>query len=255
MHSLLPTHIPFKVRWLPPRGRRINKAEVNQGHAYACWDDLSQPCQKAEAPIPIIVLAFAGFNSSNSGFKFVVQDMVGWLLFYDCTKFLNFTIKQTNSAINLTHEAKNYLHGHYVKDMVGPCEEAFLKFTAMMEMMRYHCDDLIFLSTKYSPLFSPDDINTLATLVSDYDGEIVTNKAIKGHRTKDICRFVSMRSITAHERKQATTLSPFQFSYPEESEMKMKIEPPIDKTINAPMTMTLDEDDDFDYSSAKIFSM
>jgi hypothetical protein len=119
------------------------------------------------------VLAFAGFNSSSNGFKFVVQDMVGQMLFYNCTKFLNFTILQTDSAINLTHEAKNYLH--------GPCKEAFLKFTAMTEMMRYHCDNLLFLSTKYSPLFSPDDINTLATLVSDYDGEIVTNKAIKGH--------------------------------------------------------------------------
>jgi hypothetical protein len=53
------------------------------------------------------VLAFAGFNSSTNGFKFVVQDMVGWMLCYNCTKFLNFTILQTKSAINLTHEAKN----------------------------------------------------------------------------------------------------------------------------------------------------
>jgi hypothetical protein len=43
-----------------------------------------------------------------------------------------------------------------------------------------------------------------------------------------------MRTITAHERKQAATLFPFQFSYPEKNKMKMKIEPPIDKTINAP---------------------
>jgi hypothetical protein len=35
-----------------------------------------------------------------------------------------------------------------------------------------------------------------------------------------------MHSITAHERKQAAALFPFQFSYPEESKMKMKIEPP-----------------------------
>jgi hypothetical protein len=37
--------------------------------------------------------------------------------------------------------------------------------------------------------------------------------------------------------------------------MKMKIEPLIDKTINALTTMMLDEDDDFDYSSAKFCSM
>jgi hypothetical protein len=57
------------------------KAEVKKDHAYACWDDLSQPRQKAEALIPIIVLAFAGFNSSTSRFKFVVQDMVGRMFF------------------------------------------------------------------------------------------------------------------------------------------------------------------------------
>jgi hypothetical protein len=85
----------------------------------------------------------------------------------------------------------------------------------MMEMMRYHCDDLIFLSTKYSPLFSPDHINTLATLASDYDGEISTNKAIKGHCTEDICRLISMRGITTHECKHMATWFPFQFSYPE----------------------------------------
>jgi hypothetical protein len=92
------------------------------------------------------VLVFAGFNSSNSGFTFVVQDMVGRMLFYNHTKFLNFTILQTNSAIDHTHEVKNYLHGCCVKDMVGPCKEVFLKFTGMMEMMHYHHDNLIFLS-------------------------------------------------------------------------------------------------------------
>jgi hypothetical protein len=65
------------------------------------------------------VLAFAGFNSSTSRFKFVAQDMVGQMIFYNRTKLLNFTILQTNSAINLTHEAKNYLHCCYVKDMVA----------------------------------------------------------------------------------------------------------------------------------------
>jgi hypothetical protein len=93
----------------------------------------------------------------------------------------------------------------------------------MAEMMHYHRDNLLFLARKYSgPLF-PYKYKALKTLVADYDGEIATNKAIKGHRTEDIRHIISMRSISNQERKNAATMYPFQFAFPQENKMEVKI--------------------------------
>jgi hypothetical protein len=132
--------------------------EVNLGHSYACLlglNVLSMP--KGEALIPIMVLTFCGFNSC-SGFKLVAQDLIGWTLFNNCIKFEEFKDLQHNSSINVTLEARKYLHGHYVKDMVGLCKEAFLKFTCVT----YH-HDLLFLSRKYSP-----QIRALKSFIADF---------------------------------------------------------------------------------------
>jgi hypothetical protein len=121
----------------------------------------------------------------------------------------------------------------------------------------------------------------LENFVHDYDGEVATIKAVKGHRTKDIQRFLVMRKCTTQERSEAKTIglvdedqdeeeaakevirsvSPFQFRYPKDS-AEVKVESSSKKrqaegkqkmvinsscTSNTSAMMTLD-DDTFDFS-------
>jgi hypothetical protein len=215
-----------------------------------------------------------------------VQNIAARMVFFNRTKLVSFSIVKRNSQITLTHQAKVYLHGRRLMDMIGPSEEAFIRFVNLVDLVRYHPQAMECYAFKYEALFTPEESDTLVDFVKEFKGNkndtnVFKNirKIFKGYRRTDIDFFRMLRGEVLKERKQVSTvlaemdeaakcgmekdgfppnrfnISPFTFNFPEViGKESIKIEQGVaikeESTVNEFEAMAWD-DDDFDYSKSR----
>jgi hypothetical protein len=71
----------------------------------------------------------------------------------------------------MTPKAMSYLHGKLLMDLVTPCEEAFIRFVVLLDIMLYHPYSLEPLLEKYGILFSAQDKNAVLEFIDTYTTE------------------------------------------------------------------------------------
>jgi hypothetical protein len=135
-------------------------------------------------------------------------------------------------------------------DLLTPCEEAFIWFVVLLDIIRYHSYSLEPSLEKYDILFSDQDKEAILDFIGTYTKHGVERsqpppfscrKPFKGYRTKDIHLFLIVKKQVLSERmNQKTVVSPdidlpsgnltttgvipFTFSFPE-SIACIKLEP------------------------------
>jgi hypothetical protein len=134
---------------------------------YLSYEDLPSHA-KAEALFPIIVASC--LNLSSSTYKHVLQDIFGRLVFHARTSVCGFVVTRKGSASDLTNKVASYLHGRFLKNLMGVPEEAFIRFVIITDFLRYHFNRLTHLSKKYRHLLSRknEDYNAIVSLLESY---------------------------------------------------------------------------------------
>jgi hypothetical protein len=181
----------------------------------------------------------------------MLQPIFAAAYFFNRAKFLPFPIQSgRNKRCNLTPKAMAHLHGKRLMDLLTPCEEAFIWFVVLLDIMRYHSYSLVPSLEKYGILFSGPDKDAVFEFIDTYMKHGVERSQpppfnirtpFKGYRTKDIHLFLIVKKQVLSERKnQKTVVSPdinlpsgnltttgvipFTFSFPE-SIACIKLEP------------------------------
>jgi hypothetical protein len=257
---------------------------ANNDEDYDSWYDLSSPRQKAEALLPILAITSLRLNSSST-FTPIVQIIFARMVFVNRMKLVPFSILKRNSNSALTHEVKVYLHGRRLMDMIGPPEEAFIRFVNLVDLVRYHPQAMECCAFKYDALFTEEERDALVDFVKEYKGDKNDNnglmhprsrKVFKGFRTTEIDYFSVLKGQVVKERSHVSTviaemdskaakwcmerdgfppnrfnISPFPEVVGKES---IKIEKGVaskkENTVNEFQAMACD-DDDFDYFKSR----
>jgi hypothetical protein len=211
--------------------------------------------------------------------------------FFNRAKLLPFPIQSgRNKRGNMTPKAMAYLHGKRLMDLLTPCEEAFIRFVVLLDIMRYHSQSLVTSLDKYDILFSAQDKDAVHKFIKTYTNNGVEKiqrypfnyrTPFKGYRTQDILLFVIVKKQVLEERNNqknvvssvidlpsayapTTGVIPFTFSFPEsiaciklepghyDSNKKRKlIQDGAASRVSPSMAMEFDDGDVcFDYTSA-----
>jgi hypothetical protein len=172
---------------------------------YLSYDDLPSHA-KAEALFPIIVASCLNLSSS---YKHVLQDIFGHLVFHARTSVCGFVVTCRGSASDLSNEAASYLHGRFLKNLMGVPEETFIWFVIITDFLHYHYHTLGHLSKKYRHLLSRknEDYNGIVHLHMTYEGVKDLMKPEKGFCDSDIRFFQVMKSTVIAERHSTTVAS------------------------------------------------
>ena len=99
--------------------------------------------------------------------------------------------------------------------MVGPSEEAFIRFVNLVDLNRYHHEAMETSSFKYEDLFTPEERDALVQFVKGYQGvrndkngvmNHRSRKVFKGFRTIDIGIFTMLKGKVLQERHHVATV-------------------------------------------------
>jgi hypothetical protein len=107
-----------------------------------------------------------------------------------------------------------YLHGKRLMELLGPSEEAFIRFVILADLMRYHSEDLDAGVEKYERLFTDEERDALLQFTKDYQGpkndhsnfRFSNRKVIKGYRTGDIALFTKIKKKVKEDRHHVVTM-------------------------------------------------
>jgi hypothetical protein len=218
---------------------------VNNDLPFLSLSDMIIPREKAEALLPILLVSCLRLNSSSSvvrEHKSILAPIFAAAYFFNRAKILPFSIQSgRNKRGHMTPKAMSYLHGKLLMDLVTPCEEAFIRFVVLLDIMRYHPYSLEPLLEKYGILFSAQDKNAVLQFINTYTKHGVEKiqqypymyrRPFKGYRTKDILLFMIVKKQVLAERHilkntaspdidlpspnpSTTGFIPFAFSFPE----------------------------------------
>lgn len=229
---------------------------VNNNVPYLSLSDMTIPREKAEALLPILLVSCLRLNSSSDvvhEHKSILAPILAAAYFFNRAKLFPFPIQSgRNKRGNLTPKAMAHLHGKRLMDLLTPCEEAFIRFVVLLDIMRYHSYSLMPSVSKYHMLFSGEDRDTVIEFIDTYTNNGVEKirdplnyrtpfKPFKGYRTKDILLFMIVKKQVLAERNNLKTVVspdidlpyanppttgviPFTFSFPE-SIACIKLEP------------------------------
>jgi hypothetical protein len=194
----------------------VDSSEVpKDGLPYTSMYDLSETHQKAEALLPILAIACLRLNSSSIADLHVMHILFARVHFFNRAKLLPFPIHRKNCIADLTPQAKSYLHGKYLQDLLSPSQEAFVRFVTLLDLMRYHHNSLKALVIKYGALFTDEDTDALLHFMNDYQGSKNKNSnfahsngksVFKGYRSHDIALFLKMKKQVLEDHQHAVTI-------------------------------------------------
>jgi hypothetical protein len=102
--------------------------------------------------------------------------------------------------------------------LLTPCEEAFIWFVVLLDIMRYHSYSLVPLLEKYGILFSAQDTDAVLEFIETYTKHGVEkiqpypfnyHTPFKGYHTKDILLFMIVKKqVLAEQQNLKTIVSP-----------------------------------------------
>jgi hypothetical protein len=123
--------------------------------------------------------------------------------FFNCAKIFPFAIQSgRNKHGNMTPKAMAHLHGMCLMDLLTPCEDSFIQFVVLLDIMRYHSYSLVTLLEKYGILFSTQDTDAVLEIIKIYTKHGVEKiqpypfnycTPFKGYHTKDILLFMIVK--------------------------------------------------------------
>jgi len=190
----------------------------NNGFTYASVFDLYDGRQTAEALLPTIAISCLRLNSTSVMDRFQMQTVFSRVYFFNRAKLLPFPILRKNGSPDLTPQAKSYLNGKRLMDLLSPSVEAFVRFVLLVDLMRYHHQTLEATLHKYLSLFSSEDRDALVEFMNYYKGPknehsptVVASipplrKVIKGYRSHDIALFSKIKKQVVEDRQHALTI-------------------------------------------------
>jgi hypothetical protein len=112
----------------------------------------------------------------------------------------------------MTPKAMAHLHGNCLMDLLTPCEEAFILFVVLLDIICYHSYSLVHLLDKHCILFSAQDKDTVLAFIKTYMKHGV--KKIQPHPFNYHTPFKGSRTkaVLSHFAKTKTKLS-FAFAF------------------------------------------
>jgi hypothetical protein len=130
------------------------------------------PREKAEALLPILVISCLGLNSRSGvvdAHKHILQSVFASSYFFNRAKLVPFPIHAPRmKRSDLTSKAMAFLHGRRLMDILTPCEEAFVRFVILVDIMRYHQESLEPTLDKYHSLFSTEEKESVFEFMDFY---------------------------------------------------------------------------------------
>jgi hypothetical protein len=155
-----------------PVSLKDDPSPINNDLPFLSLSNMIIPREKAEAFLPILLVSFLRLNSSSSivrQHKSILAPLFAAAYFFNHAKILPFSIQSgRNKQGHMTSKAMAYLHGKRLMDLLTPCEEAFIWFVVLLDIMRYHPCSLVPLLEKYGILFSTQDTNAVLELIDTY---------------------------------------------------------------------------------------
>ena len=126
-----------------------------------------------------------------------------------------FPILCKNSITDLSPQAKGYLHGRHILDLLSPSQEAFIRFVVLVDLMRYHGVILRNYSNAAHGFSDPDDNKALIEFMANYKGPKNTTlpfygtirpKIMKGYHSEDIALYSTIKKKVLEERHHVLTV-------------------------------------------------
>jgi hypothetical protein len=278
-----------------PISLKDDPSPVNNNLNFLSISDMIIPRKNAKALLLILLVSCLCLNPSSSivhQHKSILTPIFAAAYFFNRAKILPFSIQSSrrNKRGNMTPKAMANLHGKRLMDLLTPCEEAFIWFVVLLDIMHYHSYSLVPLLEKYGILFSARDTDAVLEFIKTYTKPGVKKiqpypfmycTPFKGYHTKDILLFMIVKKqVLAEQQNLKTVVSPninlpsanppttdvipFTFSFPEsiaciklepghyDSNKKRKLlQDGAASRVSPSMAMEFDDEDFcFDYTNA-----
>jgi hypothetical protein len=153
----------------------------------------------------------------------ILQDIFGRLAFHARSNLVTFNINRKGGGLSeLSVHAAEHLHGKPLSRFMGIREEAFVRFVLIVDIFRYHYDDIPLYAEKYKYILGDSSYDTIVGAVGEYAGTAKLTKVEKGYRNNHIKFFERLRLLVSEERRLGKDL--FVFNYPHACTSKVKTE-------------------------------
>jgi hypothetical protein len=145
---------------------------VNNDVPFLSLSNMIIPREKAKALCPILLVLCLCLNSSSSVIhqhKSILAPILAAAYFFNHAKLLPFPIQSgRNKRGDMTPKAMAHLHGKCLLDLLTPCEEAFIWFVVLLDIMQYHSYSLVPFLEKYHILFSAQDKDVVQKFIETF---------------------------------------------------------------------------------------
>ena len=126
--------------------------------------------QTGKALVATLAIACLRLNSTRVVDLQLMQIVFARVYFFNRAKLMPLPILCKNSITDLSPQAKGYLHGRRILDLLSPSQEAFIRFVVLVDLMRYHGVILRNYSNAAHGFSDPDDNNALVEFMANYKG-------------------------------------------------------------------------------------
>jgi hypothetical protein len=168
-----------------------------------------------QAEALIVILLASCWDLPSSPHHCIIQDIFGRLLFHARSSLYAFPVNQKGSGPSaLTDRACLHLNGTPLSQYMGIPEEAFVRFVLIVDVFRYHYDDIRLYAEKYKSILGDPSYETILAALDGYTGTKNMAKVEKGYRNDDITFFAVLKSKVSKERGGAGGKPSLVFNYP-----------------------------------------
>jgi hypothetical protein len=138
-----PTYLVFddvvkKVKKATNNDNNTSFIPGSNADALAAFSPYTVSMQTSDALVATLAMACLRLNSTRVKDLQLMQIVFARVYFFNHAKLLPFPILCKNSIIDLSPQAKVHLHGRRLLDLLGPSQEAFIRFVVLVDCMRYH---------------------------------------------------------------------------------------------------------------------
>jgi hypothetical protein len=154
----------------------------------------------AKAELHLLRLLCGAVELRNGTNGSTYAPILAHLMFCHRADHVNFPVRKKGSS-DLTNEAKAYLQGKEVRDLIDIPEESFIRFLIAVEIARYHFSQVEGWFQKYQAYIAmPMKVKVFLEQYKTQNGVFATTRKLKGFRQADICIYLSMQSSVGKER-------------------------------------------------------
>jgi hypothetical protein len=158
----------------------------------------SNLCCRAKAELHLLRLLCGAIELRDGKNASTYAPILSHLVFSHRAEHVNFSVRKKGSS-DLTNEAKAFLHGKELQDLINVPEESFIRFVIAMDIARYHFHAVESWFPKYQAYIEmPIKVKRFLDHYKTQNGVYATRK-MKGFREADISFYLSMQSSVGKE--------------------------------------------------------